>query len=184
MDNSTIPVKNANEDRLNNAPWSRTAADERPLGATHPAGSTADEVASFVGRKTEDAVSYVGKRTEDAASYAGDKAQDAVSFVGHKAEDAASYVGQKTAEAGAAVGSGLRSLGHTVRDQGPARGMAGDASSAVADGLDRSGRYLQQEGIEDMTADLSDLIRRNPLSALIIGVAAGYLVGKAMSPRS
>lgn len=121
---------------------------------------------------------------EDVASYVGRKAEDAALYVGHKAEDAASYVGQKTGDASAAVGSGLRSLGDTVRDRGVDGGIAGDASSAVAKALESSGRYLQEEGLKDMIEDVTILIRRHPLPAVAIGIAAGYLVGKAMTPRS
>jgi hypothetical protein len=153
------PTKNSNDEELSN------------LGP--PRTGTVEGVASFVGRKAEDATSYMGHKAEDAASY-----------VGHKAEDAASYVGQKTGDAGAAVGSGLRSLGHTVRDRGPESGMAGDASSAVADTLESSGRFLQEEGLKDIAEDMTNLIRRNPIPALLIGVAAGYLAGRAMTPRS
>jgi hypothetical protein len=122
--------------------------------------------------------------TEEVASYVGHKAEDATAYMGHKAEDAASYVGQKTGEASAAVGSGLRSLGGSVRDRGPEGGMAGAASSAMADSLESSGRYLQEEGLKGMTEDVTNLIRRYPIPALLIGVATGYLVGKALTPRS
>ena len=121
---------------------------------------------------------------EDVASYVGRKAEDVTLYAGHKAEDAASYVGQKTGDASAAVGSRLRSLGDTVRDRGPAGGMAGDATSAVADTLESSGRYLQEEGLKEMIEDVTTLIRRNPIPALAIGIAAGYFVGRVMKPRS
>lgn len=121
---------------------------------------------------------------EDVASYVGRKAEDAALYVGHKAEDAAAYVGQKTGDASASVGGRLRSLGDSVRDRRPEGGMAGDASSAVADTLESSGRYLEEEGLKDMTEDVTALIRRYPIPALVIGVAAGYLVGRAMAPRS
>ena len=159
MDQTTNPTKNSNDEKRSNPGAPRTG--------------TAEDVASYVGRKAEDATLYVGHKAEDAASY-----------VGQKAEDAASYVGQKTEEASASVGGNLRSLGNTVRERGPEGGMAGNASSAVADTLESSGRYLQEEGLKDMADDVSSLIRRYPIPALVIGVAAGYLVGRAMTPRS
>ena len=140
----------------------KNSNDEKPSTLGPPRPGTAEGVASFVGRKADDAAAYVG----------------------HKAEDAASYVGQRTEDAGAAVGGSLRSLGQTVRDRGPEGGMAGDASSAVANSLESSGRYLQDEGLKDMAQDVTNVIRRNPIPALLIGVAAGYLVGRATTPRS
>lgn len=155
----TNKIKNVNREDLSNP------------GA--PDTGTTEEVASYVGRKAEEATLYVGHKAEDAASY-----------VGQKAEDAASYVGQKTGEASASVGSGLRSLGDSVRERGPEGGMAGNASAAVADTLDSSGSYLQEQGLKDMVDDVSTLIRRYPIPALIVGAAAGYLIGKTLTPRS
>lgn len=133
--------------------------------------------------KVERMASYVGQKAEDATAYAGHKVEDAAAYVGHKAEDAASYTGQKAGDASAAVGSGLRSLGNTVRERGPEGGMTGDASEAIANTLESSGRYLQEEGLKAMTEDVTNLIRRNPIPALLLGVAAGYLAGKAMTRR-
>jgi len=158
MDKTTCPPENSKEEACN---------------PDSPCTGTTEEVAAYVGRKTEDAASYMGHKAENATLYAG-----------HKAEDAALYVGKKTGDASAAVGSGLRSLGETVRERGPEGGMAGDASAAVADTLDSSGRYLQEEGLKDMVDDVSTLIRRYPIPALIVGVAAGYLVGRTLTPRS
>ena len=163
MDATT--TKNLNDEKISNL-------DSPDAGAAERSPDLAAGVASFVGRKAEDATLYMGHKAEDAASY-----------VGHKADDAASYVGHKTEDAGAAMGSGLRSLGQTVRQRGPEGGMAGDATTAVANSLENSGRYLQEEGIKEMADDVTNLIRRNPIPALLVGVAAGYLVGRALTPR-
>ena len=162
MDHITTPARNTNVDKLSEFGPPRTGTPEQP-----------SEIAS-----------YVGDAAQQAATSVAQSAVDAAAFVGRKAEDAASFVGQKTEDAGAAVGSSLRSLGHTVRDRGPDSGIAGDATSAVADSLESSGRYLREEGLKEMAEDVTKLIRRNPIQSLVIGVAAGYLVGRAMSPRS
>jgi hypothetical protein len=54
----------------------------------------------------------------------------------------------------------------------------------VADALESSGRYLQEEGVKDVAEDVTNLIRRYPIPALLIGLAAGYLVAKGTTPRS
>ncbi|MFA6243712.1 MAG: hypothetical protein WC655_22415 [Candidatus Hydrogenedentales bacterium] len=162
MDHITTPARNSNADTLSDFGPPRAETPERPSGIA----------------------TYVGDAAQQAATSVTQSAVDAASFVGRKAEDAATFVGQKTEEAGAAVGGSLRSLGNTVRERGPESGMAGDATTAVADSLESSGRYLQEEGLKEMAEDVTKLIRRNPIQSLVIGVAAGYLVGRAMSPRS
>lgn len=124
------------------------------------------------------------QRAANVADFATNKVEDAAAFAGRKAEDAADYVEKKAGAASAAAGSGLRSLGSSVRDGGPESGATGNASAAMADALDKSGRYLEEEGIKDMAEDITNLIRRNPVPAMLVGIAAGYLVGRAMTPRS
>lgn len=130
------------------------------------------------------ATASVLQKTANVADFAAETVEDAASYAGSKAHEAANYVGLKTGNASAAAGNGLRSLGDSVRESGPATGMGGEASAAVADTLDKSGRYLQEEGIKDMAEDLTNLIRRNPIPAMLVGIAAGYLAGRAVSPRS
>ena len=170
MDSTTSPIKKQ--------------IGDNPVNLAAVRGEKAHDTLAFPALNTDEVASYVGQKTEDAVSYVGHKAEDAASYVGKRAEDAAAYVGKKTDEAGATVGSSLRSLGASVRDRGPDRGIAGNASSAVADTLESSGRYLQEEGLKDIAEDVTNLIRRNPIPALLVGVAAGYLVGKATTPRS
>jgi len=123
-------------------------------------------------------------KIDSAASYVGHKAEEATAYAGHKAEDAAGFAAQKTHDASAAAGSGLRSMGGSVREHGPEGGMGGDATMAVADTLENTGRYLEEAGLQDMMEDLTTLVRRNPVPALLISVAAGYFIGRAMTPRS
>ena len=52
--------------------------------------------------------------------------------------------------------------GAGLRESLPHEGMMGTASSALADTLDRSGRYLEEEGLRGMADDLTNLIRRFP----------------------
>jgi hypothetical protein len=56
----------------------------------------------------------------------------------------------------------------------------GTASSAVADTLDRGGRYLQEEGLQGLGEDLTTLIRRNPIPAVLVGIAVGYLIARSV----
>src|SRR4030095_2267118 len=98
--------------------------------------------------------------------------------------DAASYVGKKADDGLAAVGSGLKSFGDTVRHTGPQRDMVKDATCAVADTLENTGKYLEEEGLAGIAEDMTNLIKRNPIPALLIGVGVGFLLARALTPRS
>jgi len=91
---------------------------------------------------------------------------------------------QAAESATAAVGSGLKSLSDTIREHSPDGGMMGQAGSAVADTLERTGRYLQEEGLQGLADDVTRLVRRNPLPSLLVGVGLGFLIARALTSRS
>lgn len=123
-------------------------------------------------------------RVEAGASAPREKLHDAASCVAHAAEHAAAYVGQTAETAAAAVGSRLQSLSTGVREHMPSSGLCGSASSALADTLEKAGHDLQKEGLRGIAQDMTDLVRRNPIPALLLGVGVGFLVGRATTRRS
>jgi len=72
----------------------------------------------------------------------------------------------------------MASLGHTVRDNLPHDGMVGQAADAVAGSLESGGRYLQQHSPADMWNDVTDLVRKNPMTCLMIGLGFGFLLAR------
>jgi hypothetical protein len=89
-------------------------------------------------------------------------------------------VGDRADSAVSSVGSGMQSVADTVRDKGPQSGMLGKAASGVASGLESGGRYLEEQGLSGMADDLTNLIRRNPVPALLIGVGIGFLLARLL----
>jgi len=134
--------------------------------------------------KAKEAASGISEKVSDAASFISEKAQAATSSVMHSAEDAASYVGKKADDGIHAVGSSLKSFGDTVRHTAPSRDMLKDGMCAVADTLESTGKYLEEGGIANMAEDLTGLIKRNPIPALFIGIGVGFLLARALTPRS
>jgi hypothetical protein len=51
-------------------------------------------------------------------------------------------------------------------------------ASGVASALDSSGRYLEEQGLSGMADDVTNLIRRNPIPAMLIGVGLGFLLAR------
>jgi hypothetical protein len=127
------------------------------------------EMGSSVSHSVQDAASSAAQRAKDFASSASQSASDVASNVGHRAE-----------EATASVGSGMRSLAGTLREKMPHEGMLGSASSAVADSLDRGGRYIEEEGLQGIASDVTDLVRRYPIPALLVGLGLGYLIARSL----
>jgi hypothetical protein len=106
-------------------------------------------------------------------------ARNAASAVAEKASDAASYVGKKAEDATSAVGSGMKSLAGTIRENMPHEGVLGSAGGAVADTLESGGKYLAEHGLSGIGEDITGLIRRNPIPAVLIGIGVGFLLARA-----
>ena len=120
-------------------------------------------------------------RMKDVATNVADKAKDLADDAKDKAGEVASYVGDKAEGATAAVGSGMKSLAGTIRDKSPNSGMMASASNAVANTLESGGRYLEEQGLKGIGEDLTNLIRRNPVPAILVGIGIGYLFARATS---
>jgi len=127
----------------------------------------AKEVASNMADKAKDAASGVVEKVKDMASTAGQAVGSAATTVGHRAEDA---VG--------AVGSGMHSLGETIHDRAPESGVLGKAADCVANTLEAGGRYLEEKKLSGMAGDVTDMIRRNPIPALLVGIGLGFLLAR------
>jgi hypothetical protein len=119
-------------------------------------------------------------KARDAANQAVDKAKDAASQAGEAVHQAAHVIGQKAEDATSVVAGGIHTLAEKVREQGPDHGMLGKATQTVAGGLDDASKYLDQKNLSGMVDDVSGLIKRNPIPALLIGIGVGFLLGRTL----
>lgn len=140
-------------------------------------GQTAADIAT----KAREAAANVADKARGVASSVTEQAREAASNVGRTASNVASNLGERAGDATSAVAGGMRNLAGTIRDRGPHEGIAGNATSQVAGALDRSGQYLQEHNINDMTTDFTNLIRRNPIPAIFVALGVGYLFARATS---
>jgi ElaB/YqjD/DUF883 family membrane-anchored ribosome-binding protein len=108
-----------------------------------------------------------------------DKAKDAASSVGEYVQDTAKNVGRKADDLTSSAGSGIKHFGDTIRENAP-QGMLGDAAKAVASTTKQVGSYLEEEGLSGMFDDVTSLIKRNPIPAILVGVGLGVLIGRVM----
>jgi hypothetical protein len=122
----------------------------------------------------------ITEKAREAASTVAEKGKEMASSAAQTAQEAATHAGQRADEATASVGHGIRSFAGALREKLPHEGMLGSASSTVADTLDRSGRYLEEEGLRGLASDVTDLVRRYPIPALLIGLGIGYLIARSL----
>ena len=83
-------------------------------------------------------------------------------------------------QATSAVGEQLGSLAGMIRDKATGEGTVGRAATAVAETLGEAGAYLQEQKVEHVMENVTDLIRRYPVPSLLIGLGVGYLLARTM----
>lgn len=141
----------------------------------------AKDAASQAVDKTKDAAQSATDKAKDLAGQAMDKGREVAGQVGDALSSAAGTVSHKAEDATSAVGSGIQQVASKVRDMGPEQGMLGSATRTVADAIDETGRYIHDKNLSGMVDDVTGLIRRNPLPAVLIGLGVGFLIGRALS---
>jgi len=137
--------------------------------------------------------------TKSKAQDAAGKTADAARDLGHEAAQKAREIGHDLADAGRSAasaatkavdnaasrtGEGISSLGDSVREYGPRQGMMGQATETVAQSFEKTGQYLKDEGFTGMTNDLTEMVKRNPLPALLFGIGVGFILARLTSSRS
>lgn len=142
--------------------------------------STTKKEAGQEFEKARDAAAGVGEKIKEGAAGAMDKVKDMASQAGHTVGNVASNVGHKADDAVGSVGHGMHTLGEKVQEKGPDSGILGKASHAVGDALEKGGKYLEEKKISGMAGDLTDLIKRNPIPALLVGIGLGFLLARTL----
>lgn len=118
------------------------------------------------------------------ADQAKSAAQNVAQNVGDKARQAGEYVRDKADQAASSAGKGMESLAGTIRDRGPQEGLLGKATSNLASTLDRTGQYLDTQGMSGMVDDLTGMIRNHPVPAVLIGIGIGFMLARLTTPSS
>jgi ElaB/YqjD/DUF883 family membrane-anchored ribosome-binding protein len=80
----------------------------------------------------------------------------------------------------------LNSAAETMRREAREAGAADDAQTAIdnlAGGMEKAAHYLNKHSYDDMTADASRVVRRNPLRALAVTFVVGLVAGMVLSRK-
>lgn len=147
-------------------------------------GKETHEKAKNVGTQAMDKAKEAGTQAVDKAKEVGssiaDRAREAVSSVGTMASQAASAVGKRAEDMTASAGADIKKWGDSMTSNPPQGGTMGHVSQAVGETLREGGRYLEDAKLSGMADDVSMMIRRNPVPAVLIGIGVGFILGRAM----
>jgi uncharacterized protein YjbJ (UPF0337 family) len=64
-----------------------------------------------------------------------------------------------------------------------AQEMAGSAATVVTDTAAGVGTYVQEKGLQGLSEDLTQLIRRYPVPALLVGLGIGFVLARTIGTR-
>jgi len=117
---------------------------------------------------------------KEGASQLGQQARDAASSAAGTAKEYASKAGDKAEDAMHSVGQGMSSLAGTIREGVPHSGMLGSAAGTVAEQLEAGGRYLREHDLGDVGEELTAVVRRHPIPAVLCVFGIGFLLGGAL----
>jgi uncharacterized protein YjbJ (UPF0337 family) len=79
------------------------------------------------------------------------------------------------------VASRVAETARTAAAQAQERARA--AATAVTDTVAGAGTALQDKGVQGLSGDLTDLIRRYPVPALLIGLGIGFVLARSLGTR-
>ncbi len=154
---------------------SNVANPTRPLSEENSAG----KFAAAASDKAKEVGNYVSDKANEAGKYVAENAKNLASSALHSAENAASYVGHRAEDARSSLGGSLKSAGESLRSAAPEQAVMHDAACSVAETLENTGRYIQEQDFSAMTEDMTNVIRRNPIPAVLIAAGVGFLLAKA-----
>ena len=96
--------------------------------------------------------------------------------------------GGRTAGVAATVTSAAQGVASSVTETvgtaaTKAQEMAGSAATVVTDTAAGVGTYVQEKGLQGLSEDLTQLIRRYPVPALLVGLGIGFVLARTIGTR-
>lgn len=119
-------------------------------------------------------------KARDVAGNAGEMAGHAASALGSMAGQTACGMGQRADEMAASAGRGIHDFGERISENAPRSGMFGSASQAFANSVRSSGDYIEEAKLSGIADDVTELIRKNPLPAILIAISAGWFLARKL----
>jgi len=115
-----------------------------------------------------------GQRTGNSGSSGAgsitERATEVASNVAQQARKVGENIGERAQDAIQAVQSGIKQAGETIRDYVP-------SGSRVSDAFSSTRGYLQ-DNLGNVGEDLTSMVRRNPIPALLCAAALGFMLAR------
>lgn len=119
-------------------------------------------------------------KAKEAAASVGEMASQAASAVGAMASQTACDVGRTADNLTASAGHSIQELGNRIGRQAPQAGVLGNATQAFAKTVRDSGEYIEEARLSGITEDVANLVRRNPIPAILIAIGLGWFAGRKL----
>lgn len=164
--------------------YSPHGAGSGSLDETRASGGTASGMSgSGSGESVKDKASDMADTARDkageATQVARDKASEATAAAKDKLSDATDTIdGQRDTVAG-----GLDSVASQLRDRAetiPGGDKTTQMAQTAAVKIESASGYLRENEVSDMMTDVERLVRTHPTESLVVALAAGFLLGRAM----
>lgn len=144
--------------------------------------------APVMAEKTQEAISETADRIAHSGAL-GDQVKRTASAMAHDAERAVEQkVQDRVSQGMERAASGLETAARKLDDMANRQGMGATGTKAkavnlahgTADTMESVSRYLRSNDAADLQRDMERQVRENPLQTLLVGVAAGWLIGKIL----
>jgi ElaB/YqjD/DUF883 family membrane-anchored ribosome-binding protein len=107
----------------------------------------------------------------------GENIHEQRSEAARKAERAAEQASAAAHRAAEKIGDQMKNLAGKIRDTGPrVESKIHDTAGRLAETFERGGDYFKEGHYQDTGRKVAQYIRQHPVTALMVGVAAGLLL--------
>lgn len=158
------------------------SAKDRVMEETTPVlKEKAQEALSETTQRLQDTMSDEMRNVATAMQHDAQRAvTDRVQQIRSQAEERVNETMGRAAEGLDTAARRLDELGDRYAGESGVRATAGNMAHQVADAIESTAGYLRDNDVRKLQQDLERQVRENPLQTLLIGVAAGWVIGKIL----
>ena len=138
----------------------------RPDGTYSPTGQTPTQQGSGGGQD-------IATKAQEGAQQATEKAKEVASQYADKAQEQLETGKEQAA-------GGMQRAAETIREKTPESGVAAQAGTKVAEGMEQTAQYLQEHSTDEILGDLETYVRSHPTQAVVGAIFVGFMLGRIL----